>query len=86
MSETVEITQGQRIRLSILELVEYDTAAAAQAITFVEDDPFKAALFEKQYLRHAGVAFDVIPRTLKAIQESKEALPLLLPAEVSQNG
>ncbi len=79
MSETVEITQGQSIRLGILELVEYDTAAAAQAIEFVKDDPFSAALFEKQYLRLAGMSFDVIPRTLKAIQESKEALPLLQP-------
>ncbi|CAI2158379.1 Protein of uncharacterised function (DUF2560) [Serratia entomophila] len=76
MSETVEITQGQSIRLRLLALVGYDTAAAAAAIEFVADDPFKADLFERQFNRIAMEYSEVIARTLKAIQESKEALPL----------
>jgi hypothetical protein len=79
MSETVEITQGQSIRLRILELVGYDTAAAANAIEFVQDNPFKAALFEKQFNRLEGVQYEVIARSMKAIQESKEALSLFEP-------
>lgn len=79
MSETVEITQGQSIRLRILELVGYDTATAANAIEFVSDNPFKAALFEKQFNRLEGVQYEVIARSMKAIQESKEALSLFDP-------
>ncbi|CAI1702230.1 Protein of uncharacterised function (DUF2560) [Serratia proteamaculans] len=75
MSETVEITQGQSIRLRLLMLVGYETTAAAKAIEFVADDPFKANLFEQQFNRTTEFT-DVISRTMKAIQESKEALPL----------
>ncbi|CAI0792215.1 Protein of uncharacterised function (DUF2560) [Serratia liquefaciens] len=76
MSETVEIAQAKSIRLKILSLVGYDTAAASSAITFVADDPFKAELFEQQYNRFILDYGEVIARTLKAIQESKEALTL----------
>lgn len=76
MSETIEIPQAKSIRLKILALVGYDTAAAASAIEFVSDDPFKADLFEKQYNRFILDYGEVISRTLKAIQESKEALTL----------
>lgn len=79
MSENAEITQAQSIRLTILELVGYDTAAAASAIDFVKDDPFKAALFEKQFSRPEVFELEVISRTIKAIQESKEALSLFQP-------
>ncbi|HFI5325890.1 TPA: DUF2560 family protein [Serratia liquefaciens] len=75
MSETVEITQGQSIRLRLLMLVGYDTAAAAMAIEFVADSPFKANLFEQQFNRTTEFP-DIISRTMKSIQESKEALPL----------
>lgn len=78
MSETVEITQAQSIRLKLLYLVGYDTAAAADAINFVADDPFKAELFEKQYGRDEFMHLEVISRVLKAIQESKEALLVLI--------
>ncbi|UJD98905.1 DUF2560 family protein [Serratia plymuthica] len=76
MSETVEIAQAKSIRLKILSLVGYDTAAAASAIEFVADDPFKADLFEMQYNRFILDYGEVIARTLKAIRESKEALTL----------
>lgn len=76
MSETVEITQAQSIRLKLLSLVGYDTAAAADAIKFVADDPVKAELFEMQYNRFNLEYADVISRTAKAVQESKEALML----------
>lgn len=77
MSETVEITQAQSIRLKLLSLVGYDTAAAADAIKFVADDPFKAELFEKQYGRDELIHLEVISRARKAIQESTEALLIL---------
>ncbi|NLU17962.1 Protein of uncharacterised function (DUF2560) [Serratia quinivorans] len=80
MSETKEITQAQSIRLKLLTLVSYDTAAAASAIKFVDDDPVKAELFEKQYNRFAMDYSDVISRTAKAVQESKEALMLFEPS------
>ncbi|CAI0733935.1 Protein of uncharacterised function (DUF2560) [Serratia plymuthica] len=76
MSETKEVTQAQSIRLKLLGLVGYDTAAAASAIEFVSDDLFKAELFEQQYNRFRLDYGEVISRTLKAIQESKEALTL----------
>ncbi|WP_454878611.1 DUF2560 family protein [Serratia inhibens] len=71
-----EITQADSIRLKILVQVGYDTAAAAQAIEFVSDDPLKAAIFDKQYSRVDITITEVIARTTKAIQESKEALML----------
>lgn len=76
MSETKEITQAQSIRLTLLSLVGYDTAAAADAIKFVADDPVKAELFKMQYTRFNLDYADVISRTAKAVQESKEALML----------
>ncbi|WP_273854455.1 DUF2560 family protein [Serratia liquefaciens] len=76
MSETKEITQAQSIRLKLLSLVGYDTAAAAEAIKFVDDDPVKAELFDMQFNRFAMDYSDVISRTAKAVRESKEALML----------
>ncbi|WP_199639674.1 DUF2560 family protein [Serratia plymuthica] len=77
MSETKEVTQAQSIRLKLLSLVGYDTAAAADAIAFVADDPFSAELFEKQFERPELMHLEVISRARKAIQESKEALLIL---------
>ncbi|HEJ7948955.1 TPA: DUF2560 family protein [Serratia liquefaciens] len=82
MSETKEITQAQSIRLNILSLVAYDTAAAADAIKFVADDPFRADLFKKQYERPELMHLEVISRVRKAIQESTEALLILSTPEV----
>lgn len=76
MSETIGITQAQSIRLKLLSLVGYDTAAAAKAIEFVADDPVKAELFEMQFNRFIMDYSDVISRTAKVVQESKEALML----------
>ena len=76
MSETVEITQGQSIRLRLLSLVGYDTAAAAKAIEFVNDDPFNADLFEKQYNRFAMDYPYFFSRSLKAIQEQRGDNPV----------
>lgn len=76
MSETKEITQAQSIRLKLLSLVGYDTAAAAEAIKFVDDDPVKTELFDMQFNRFAMDYSDVISRTAKAVRESKEALML----------
>lgn len=76
MPETTEITPSESIRLKLLALVGYDTAAAKQAIEYVQDSPLKADLFEKQFRRFETDFPNAISRTLKAIQESTEALLL----------
>ncbi|HAT3746283.1 TPA: DUF2560 family protein [Serratia marcescens] len=76
MAEATEITQAESIRLKLLEIVGYDTAAAKQAIDFVKDSPIKADMFERQFRRFELESKDPIARTLKAIQESTEALIL----------
>ena len=75
MSGTVEITQAQTIRLRLLELVNYDTAAAAKAIEFVGDDALKNVIFQQQFAR-VYTESEIVAKTVKAIQESKEALAL----------
>jgi hypothetical protein len=75
MSGTVEITPAQTIRLRLLELVNYDTAAAAKAIEFVGDDALKNAIFQQQFSR-VYTESEIVAKTVKAIQESKEALAL----------
>ncbi|MFK3840122.1 DUF2560 family protein [Serratia sp. NPDC087055] len=75
MSGTVEITPAQTIRLRLLEMVNYDTAAAAKAIEFVGDDVLKNAIFQQQFSR-VYTESEIVAKTVKAIQESKEALAL----------
>ena len=75
MSGTVEITPAQTIRLRLFELVNYDTAAAAKAIEFVGDDALKNAIFQQQFSR-VYTESEIVAKTVKAIQESKEALAL----------
>lgn len=65
----VEITDAQQIRLNLLSTLNYDTAAAKVAVEFVQDDPLKYQLFIQQYSR-------VTSKTMKAVQEATEALPL----------
>lgn len=79
MPDPTEITQAESIRLKLLEIVGYDTAAAKQAIDFVQDSPLRADMFERQYRRFEFESKDPIARALKAIQESKEALALFEP-------
>lgn len=70
-----EITPAEQIRLNLLSTLNYDTAAAAKAIEFVQDSPFKYQLFIQQYSR-ATTESEVVARTIKAVQESTEALAL----------
>ncbi|OAH25376.1 DUF2560 family protein [Serratia marcescens] len=76
MAETTEVTQAESIRLKIIKMVGYDTAAAAAAIKFVADDHLKFTMFEMQHGRAELNAMEPIPKVMKAIQESKEALAL----------
>ncbi len=70
-----EITPAEQIRLNLLATLNYDTAAAAQAIEFVQDSQLKYQLFIQQYNR-VVTETEVVARTIKALQESMEALAL----------
>lgn len=74
-STSTELTQKQQLRLDILHLVQDDTAAAQDAITFIADDPLKLELFKRQYTL-AQAEPTAVSRTTKAIQGVKDALPL----------
>lgn len=69
------ITAQQQIRLDILALVQNDTAAAAEAIEHIGDDPLKLELFKRQYTL-AQTEPTPTSRTVKAIQGMKDALVL----------
>ncbi|MEY7329853.1 DUF2560 family protein [Klebsiella pneumoniae] len=45
------MTPAEQIRLNLLSTLNYDTAAAAKAIEFVQDSPLKYQLFIQQYNR-----------------------------------
>ena len=66
-----EITPAEQIRLNLLSTLNYDTAAAAKAIEFVQDSQLKY----QQYSR-VTTESEVVARTIKAVQESTEALAL----------
>ncbi|HHP1343832.1 TPA: DUF2560 family protein [Klebsiella quasipneumoniae] len=70
-----EITAAEQIRLNLLSTLNYDTAATATAIEFVQDSPLKYQLFTQQYSR-VTTESEVVARTIKAVQESTEALAL----------
>ncbi|WP_226052667.1 DUF2560 family protein [Dickeya chrysanthemi] len=70
-----ELSASQQIRISLLAALSYDTAAAAKAIEFVQDDPLKHKLFIDQYNR-VFTETEVVAKTLKAIQAATEALAL----------
>ncbi|STV65398.1 Protein of uncharacterised function (DUF2560) [Klebsiella pneumoniae] len=70
-----EITASEQIRLDIIKKVNYDTAAAKEAIAFVQDSQLKYQLFIQQYSR-VTTESEVVARTIKAVQESTEALAL----------
>lgn len=46
-----EITSAQQIRMNLLAMLGYDTAAAKEAIQFVQDDDLKYQMFVQQYNR-----------------------------------
>ena len=60
-----EITPAEQIRLNLLSTLNYDTAAAAKAIEFVQDSPLKYQLF----IQHNRVTTEseVVARTIKAL-------------------
>ncbi|CNL52107.1 Protein of uncharacterised function (DUF2560) [Yersinia enterocolitica] len=70
-----QLSARQQTRLEILRLVMNDTAAAQAAIEFVADDQLKLELFKDQY-GLAQTEKEVVARTIKAIQDAKEALTL----------
>ena len=70
-----EITAAEQIRLNLLSTLNYDTAATATAIEFVQDSPLKYQLYIQQYSR-VTTESEVVARTIKAVQESTEALAL----------
>lgn len=74
MSE-ITVTPAQQIRLNLLATLSYDTAAAADAIKFVGDDPLKYQVFIHQLSRVTSET-GMVARTTKAIKESEEALLL----------
>ncbi|HDY9182928.1 TPA: DUF2560 family protein [Klebsiella pneumoniae] len=74
-----EITAAKQIRLNLLSTLNYDTAAAAKAIEFVQNSQLKYQLFIQQYSR-VTTESEVVARTIKAVQESAEALALFDPA------
>ncbi|SWN03451.1 DUF2560 family protein [Klebsiella pneumoniae] len=70
-----EITSAQQIRMNLLAMLGYDTAAAKEAIQFVQDDDLKYQMFVQQYNRVTSENTNVA-KAMKAIQESTEALTL----------
>ncbi|HIH9744174.1 DUF2560 family protein [Klebsiella variicola] len=70
-----EITAAEQTRLNLLSTLNYDTAAAAKAIAFVQDSPLKYQLFIQQYSR-VTTETEVVAKTIKAVQEATEALAL----------
>ncbi|WP_220676427.1 DUF2560 family protein [Klebsiella pasteurii] len=70
-----EISDEAQIRLNLLSTLNYDTAAAAKAIEFVQDSQLKYQLFIQQFNR-VTTESTVVSKTIKAIQESTEALVL----------
>lgn len=69
-----EITSAQQIRMNLLAMLGYDTAAA-KAIQFVQDDDLKYQMFVQQYNRVTSEN-TYVAKAMKAIQESTEALTL----------
>lgn len=70
-----EISDEAQIRLNLLSTLNYDTAAAAKAIEFVQDSQLKYQLFIQQFNR-VTTESTVVAKTIKAIQEATEALAL----------
>ncbi|EIX9517004.1 DUF2560 family protein [Klebsiella pneumoniae] len=70
-----EITSSQQIRMNLLAMLGYDTAAAKEAIQFVQDDDLKYQMFVQQYNR-VTTENTYVAKAMKAIQESTEALTL----------
>ncbi len=75
MTDTAEVTPAQAIRLNLLAQVNFDTAAAQLAIDFVEDSPLRNEIFLQQLAR-TRTETDIVAKTIKSIQDSKEALAL----------
>lgn len=74
-NEITPITDAQKLRLDILALVQNDTAAAKDAISFVSDDPLKYELFQRNYTLSQAEPTPV-SRTTKDIQGAKDSLSL----------
>lgn len=72
---TTELTASQKLRIDLLAALNLDTAAAAKAIEFVQDDPLKYQLFIQQYNR-VYTESEPVAKAIKAIQEATEALAL----------
>lgn len=70
-----EIPSAQQIRMNLLAMLGYDTAAAKEAIQFVQDDDLKYQMFVQQYNR-VTTENTYVAKAMKAIQESTEALTL----------
>ncbi|MED7790747.1 DUF2560 family protein [Klebsiella aerogenes] len=70
-----DITPAEQIRLNLLSILNYDTAAAAKAIEFVQDSPLKYQLFIQQYSR-VFTENEPVAKAIKAVQEATEALAL----------
>ncbi|MBZ7499704.1 DUF2560 family protein [Klebsiella michiganensis] len=70
-----EITPAEQIRLDLLSIVNYDTAAAKEAIEFVKDSELKYQVFVQQFNRVVTES-TIVAKTIKAIQEATEALAL----------
>ncbi|PLN25370.1 hypothetical protein CWN21_04255 [Klebsiella pneumoniae] len=70
-----EITSARQIRMNLLAMLGYDTAAAKEAIQFVQDDDLKYQMFVQQYNRVTSEN-TYVAKAMKAIQESTEALTL----------
>ncbi|UXE39616.1 DUF2560 family protein [Raoultella ornithinolytica] len=70
-----DITEAEQIRLNLLSTLNYDIAAAKEAIAFVQDSQLKYQLFIQQFNRVVTES-EIVAKTIKAIQEATEALVL----------
>lgn len=71
----LELSNSQQIRFDLLSVVGHDTAAAAEAIKFVQDDILRYRLFVDQFQR-VYTETETVAKTMKAVQSATEAMAL----------
>jgi hypothetical protein len=74
-----EIVPAEQIRLNLLSTLNYDTAAAAKAIEFVQDSPLKYQLFIQQYSR-VTTESEVVAGPSKRFRSRPKRWRCLIPA------
>lgn len=75
MSEIIPMTEEQKFKLQIYQLVLNQNAAAEEAFAFIGTEQLKLELF-RIHFQAGGANSDITTRTIEAVRKSKEALDL----------